>query len=84
MYGGDPALSATKSAKPSVPVFLLHGTDDNVIPAIESVYLSEDLRGHAPVKLLLSGLNTHAEADRPPRVGDIAKLASFWGDLLTR
>jgi dienelactone hydrolase len=83
-YGGDPALSASKSPKPSAPVFLLHGTDDNVIPAIESEYLAEDLRGHAPVKLLLSGLMTHAEADRPAKVGDVMQLASFWGDLLSR
>ena len=32
-YGGDPALSPSKSPKPAVPVFLLHGLDDNVIPA---------------------------------------------------
>src|SRR5256885_2628267 len=42
-YGGDPALSLSKSQKPSVPIFLLHGTDDNVIPPIESEYLAEDL-----------------------------------------
>src|SRR5262249_17139126 len=69
-YGGDPALSVSRSPKPSAPVFLLHGTDDNVIPSIESEYLSNDLRGHAPVRLLLSGLISHAEADRPVHVGD--------------
>jgi dienelactone hydrolase len=83
-YGGDPALSASRSPKPSAPIFLLHGTDDNVIPAIESEYLAEDLRGHAPVRLLLSGLISHAEADRPMRVGDVMQLAGFWGDLLSR
>jgi pimeloyl-ACP methyl ester carboxylesterase len=83
-YGGDPALSASRSPKPSAPIFLLHGTDDNVIPAIESEYLAEDLRGHAPVRLLLSGLISHAEADRPMRVGDVVQLAGFWGDLLSR
>jgi len=83
-YGGDPALSVSKSPKPSVPIFLLHGTDDNVIPPIESEYLAEDLRGHAPVRLLLSGLISHAEADRPPHVGDVMQLAGFWGDLLFR
>ncbi len=44
----------------------------------------EDLRGHAPVRLLLSGLISHAEADRPMHVGDVMKLAGFWGDLLSR
>jgi dienelactone hydrolase len=83
-YGGDPSLSVSKSPKPSVPVFLLHGLDDNVIPAIESEYLAEELRGHTPVRLLLSGLISHAEADRPPRLGDVLQLAGFWGDLLWR
>ena len=83
-YGGDPALSVSKSPKPSAPVFLLHGTDDNVIPPIESEYLAEDLRGHAPARLLLSGLISHAEADRPPHIGDVMQLAGFWGDLLWR
>jgi dienelactone hydrolase len=81
-YGGDPSLSVSKSPRPSVPIFLLHGTNDNVIPAIESEYLAEDLRGHARVRMLLSGLISHAEADRPPHLGDILQLAGFWGDLL--
>ena len=83
-YGGAPALSVSKSPKPSAPIYLLHGIDDNVIPSIESEYLAADLRGHAPVRLLLSGLITHAEADRPPHPGDVAALASFWGDVLNR
>jgi dienelactone hydrolase len=81
---GDPALSLSKSAKPSAPVFLLHGVDDNVIPSIESEYLANDLRGHAPVRLLLSGLISHAEADRPVHVSDVVQLAGFWGDVLGR
>jgi dienelactone hydrolase len=84
LYGGDPALSVSKSPKTSAPVFLLHGTDDNVIPSIESEYLADELRGRTPVRLLLSGLISHAEADRPMHVGDVIQLASFWGDLLSR
>lgn len=83
-YGGAPALSPSKSPKPSAPTFLLHGIDDNVIPAIESEYLADDLRGHAPVRLLLSGLISHAEADRPIHVTDLMELATFWADLLQR
>ena len=84
LYSGDPALSVSRSPKPSAPVFLLHGTEDNVIPALESEYLADDLRGHAAVRLLLSGLISHAEADRPVHAGDVMQLASFWGDLLNR
>jgi pimeloyl-ACP methyl ester carboxylesterase len=84
LYGSDPALSVSRSPKPSVPVFLLHGTDDNVIPPIESEYLADDLRAHAPVRLLLSNLISHADADRPVRVNDLLQLARLWGDLLSR
>jgi len=83
-YGDAPALSPARSPKPSAPIFLLHGTDDNVIPAIESEYLANDLRGHAPVRLLVSGLISHAEADQPKHLGDVLRLAGFWGDLLQR
>lgn len=78
------ALSVSKSPKPSAPVFLLHGVDDNVIPSVESEYLAANLRGHAPTRLLLSGLISHAEADRPMHAGDVLQLAGFWGDLLSR
>jgi pimeloyl-ACP methyl ester carboxylesterase len=84
LYGNTPGLSVSKSPKPSVPVFLLHGTEDNVIPPLESEYLADDLRPHAPVRLLLSGLISHAEADRPVHASDVLQLASFWGDLLSR
>ena len=83
-YGSDPALSESRSPKPAAPVFLLHGVDDNVIPSIESEYLADDLRPNVPVRLLLSGLISHADADRPMHVNDILQLASFWGDLLSR
>lgn len=76
-------LSVSKSPKPTVPVFLLHGLEDNLIPAVESEYLAADLRGHAPVRLLLSGLISHAETDRPMRAADLLQLAGFWGDLLS-
>jgi hypothetical protein len=82
--GAADALSVSKSPKPSVPVFLLHGLGDNVVPAVESEYMAEDLRGHAPVRLLLSGLISHAEADQPMRAADVLQLAGFWGDLLSR
>ena len=78
------ALSVSKSPKPSVPVFLLHGLADNVVPPVESEYMAEDLRGHAPVRLLLSGLISHAEADRPMHANDVLQLAGFWGDVLSR
>lgn len=83
-HGSRPELSVARSPKPEVPVFLLHGKGDNVVPPVESEYLAEDLRGHAPVRLLLSGLISHAEADQPAHATDVLQLATFWGDLLSR
>lgn len=83
-YVDAPALSPSRSPEPSAPVFLLHGRDDNVIPATESRDLADRLRGHVPVRLLLTDLISHAEADQPAHVTDVLRLAGFWGDLLAR
>jgi dienelactone hydrolase len=83
-YGNAPALSASRSPKPSAPVFLLHDTEDAVIPAAESLHLAAELRGATRVRVLLSGLISRADADRPAHVGDVLELASFWGDILSR
>jgi dienelactone hydrolase len=79
----DPALSASRSPSPNAPVYLLHGTDDNVIPAIESQYLARYLDSHTRVHLLLSPLITHAELDRPARLGELWKLIAFWSGALS-
>jgi dienelactone hydrolase len=79
------ALSPSRSPAPTAPVYLLHGRHDTVIPAAESVYLAQRLRAQSvPVRLLLTDLISHAEADQPVRVLDVWRLAHFWSDLLTR
>jgi dienelactone hydrolase len=83
-YGTEPALSLSKSPKPSAPAFLLHGTDDNVIPAAESEFLAADLAGSAPVRLLLSPVILHAEAGGQAHAADVWALGSFWADVLRR
>jgi alpha-beta hydrolase superfamily lysophospholipase len=83
-YASAPALSPARSPLPSAPVFLLHGRDDNVIPASESQHLADRLRGHAPLRVLVTDLISHADADQPAHVADVLRLAHFWGDLLAR
>ncbi len=78
----NPALSAERSPAPSAPVYLLHGTDDTVIPAMESQYLAEWLERSTRVHLLLSPLITHAEVDRPSQFGEVWKLIAFWSGVL--
>ncbi len=81
----DPALSPQRAASPQAPVFLLHGVDDTVIPAAESAVLAAALleRG-ANVRVLLSGIITHAELNRSADLIDTWKLVAFWADLLAR
>jgi dienelactone hydrolase len=79
----DPALSASRSPSPTAPVYLLHGTDDTVIPAMESEYLAKHLKGKTTVHLLLSPLITHAELDKPAQFGEVWKLVAFWSRALS-
>jgi dienelactone hydrolase len=78
--GGAAALSPTRSPATMVPVFLLHGADDNVIPASESVELARYLSGagNRHVEVLLTPLLTHADARPAARAGDLWRLVSFW------
>ena len=81
--GGDPALSPSQAATPTFPVYLLHGIDDNVIPAVESELLGETLRSAgAEVSQLSTPLITHAEVDRAPGAGAVWELVQFWANLL--
>ena len=74
----DPALSPANAPAVTAPVFLLHGADDNVVPAIESRRLATVLERTAPVHLLVTSLITHAEVDRPPTAGEVWELIRFW------
>jgi dienelactone hydrolase len=77
--GADAALSPERNPAPAMPVYLLHGADDDVIPAAESERLSDYLRGqHAEVMQLATPLITHAEVDHPPAVAEIWRLVRFW------
>jgi len=81
--GDDPALSPVRNPAPSAPVYLLHGADDNVIPAAESEMLAAELRARGGrVTQLSTPLITHAEVDHPPEVGEIWRLIRFWAGPL--
>jgi pimeloyl-ACP methyl ester carboxylesterase len=82
-YGNDAALSPSRSPAPAAPVFLLHGSEDSVIPTIESEYLAGTLRKSVPVRLLISDLISHVEAGGTPRMGAVLDLATFWGAALS-
>ena len=76
------AMSPERSPAPRAPVFLLHGIEDTVIPSVETLRLADHLEDRTDVRYLLSGLISHAAADRPPAPGEVLKLVAFWSDLL--
>jgi hypothetical protein len=83
--GDEPAaraLSPEQVPAPAAPVFLLHGSEDTVIPPIETLFLATHLRGRTPVTGLLSGLITHAEVDKSAALGDVWALTRFWRGLM--
>lgn len=79
-----PALSPERATPPSAPVFLLHGAEDNVIPAVETVLLTNYLRGKTEVHAVLSGLITHAEVDKSAAAIEVWRLVGFWKELMEK
>jgi dienelactone hydrolase len=67
---------------PQAPVFLLHGSEDTVIPSVETLFLAAHLAPHTKVRGLLSGLITHAEVDRAAAIADVWALTRFWHALM--
>lgn len=83
--GGAPELSPGRSAVTGAPVFLLHGSHDNVIPYTETPLLADDLRtrGNSRVTSLLSPLISHANVQgASPPLGEVWRLTRFWASML--
>jgi pimeloyl-ACP methyl ester carboxylesterase len=82
--GGDAALSPSRSAAPAVPIFLLHGADDAVIPADETRRLSQALHVSdvASVRTLITPLVGHAELLPNARLADTWHLVAFWREVM--
>ena len=81
--GGDPALSPDHSPAPTCQVYLLHGMDDNVIPAIESALLSGTLRDRGvDVRFLATPMVTHASVEHSAFASSAWDLVRFWSAVL--
>jgi len=82
----DPALSADLATQtPAAPIYLMHGDDDNVIPAAESAMLYRYLQSKgADVRLLLTRVVTHAEVNKAAAASEGLKLIAFWAAILRR
>ena len=77
------ALSPERVTTPAAPVYLLHGAEDNVIPSVETVLLTNYLRDKTEVHAVLSGLITHAEVDRNAAAIEVWRLVGFWRSLMS-
>ena len=85
--GGAAALSPERSPITTAPVYLLHGSHDNVIPYTETPLLADFLRarGNTRVTSLLTPLISHANvqgASAPPPLGEVWRLVRFWSAML--
>jgi dienelactone hydrolase len=82
--GGAPELSPERSPATSAPVFLLHGSHDNVIPYTETPLLANYLMARGThVTSLLTPLISHANAERTkPPAGEVWRLIRFWASML--
>ncbi|MFO7694348.1 MAG: hypothetical protein R6V57_14775 [Vicinamibacterales bacterium] len=80
----SPALSPDQSPAPACPVYILHGTDDTVVPAVESAWLGRYLEQRTRARTLLSPIITHAELNARQDAGEIWQLVDFFASLLRR
>ena len=80
----SPALSPDQSPAPACPVYVLHGTDDNVVPAVESQWLGRYLEDRTRSRTLLSPIITHAELNARQDWREIWELVDFFASLLRR
>lgn len=80
--GQDPALSPDRSAPPTSPVYLLHGSDDNVIPAVETELLAAHLKGTTRIRMLVSGFLTHVDVSARPTINETWRMIAFWKSAL--
>jgi pimeloyl-ACP methyl ester carboxylesterase len=65
-----------------VPVFLLHGAGDRVIPSSETEWLAHDTPRGLLRAALISPAIEHVELEGKPGLGDELALVHFMGDVL--
>jgi pimeloyl-ACP methyl ester carboxylesterase len=66
-----------------VPVLLLHGAGDNVIPPSETLWLARDIPPKALRALLISPAISHVELGRSATLMDKVRLVHFMVQLLS-
>ncbi|MEM9189177.1 MAG: alpha/beta hydrolase [Myxococcota bacterium] len=76
------ASPAEKVAGLRIPVFLVHGADDPIVPAIETRWLASELPEQALEEVLVTGVLSHAQYDRPPSLEERWAMVHFMARVL--
>lgn len=66
----------------TVPVFLLHGEADNIIPAAETLWMASELRSTTLRAALVSPVLSHIDMQKSPSAWDEWKLVHFMAMVL--
>jgi pimeloyl-ACP methyl ester carboxylesterase len=65
-----------------IPVFILHGADDNVIPPAESLWLERDVPHSALREVLITTAFSHVDPKKQPGFYEELRLVHFLGAVL--
>lgn len=65
-----------------VPVFLVHGQADPIIPSIETRWLAREVPPHTLRAMVITPLLRHAEFPRPPSFNETWELVRLMRDIL--
>lgn len=77
------ASPARDLSRVHVPVFLVHGADDPIVPAIETRWLAHDLPEDSLEKVLVTDALRHAEYDEEPSWSDRFEMVTFMASVLS-
>jgi dienelactone hydrolase len=82
----DPELAAISPhghlANLRVPVYILHGSADNIIPPAESLWLEKDIPHDELRDVLITGAFSHVDPEKHPPILEELRLVRFVGDVL--
>lgn len=65
-----------------VPVYLVHGEGDPIVPSLETAWLAREVPAEALRSALITPVLRHAELSEPPTIGDQLDLVRFVAGFL--
>ena len=65
-----------------VPVYILHGAADDIIPPAESLWLARDVPHELVRDVLITGAFSHVDPEKHPPIGEELRLVHFVGNVL--